>query len=376
MGIYWDVMRYNINHSGKPRGEFGCCDAWMAEQSNGSKGGWGYVFVFFLSLSLSIYLSVYKPIYMSVYLSKIICLPLYIYILISLLISIDHYLSLFIYIPISISISGYLPTYLPTYLGIYLPTCLSIYLSTYLPAYLSIYLSIYLSLSLFPYLSLPISPFLSLSIYLSIYLSVCLSIDLSVCLSIYRSVYLFNSSTCKSVLKKVCFLRLDFEMWFSLQWRALFWHLNFQKWSCLKGCPQTPMMTMPLCCETSLALFKELEKSIHEHRKGAPTCTYQLIYWNRTNDMFRIVLNTSFRPRWSNIEVLKGTSSIDMGVAIAMFDSRRVIGNWYGSNPKLRKPHRFRLLPPPTRPISLKGNALQESAMSQDINRTTIHGQV
>ena len=112
-----------------PIGEFGCCDAWMAEQTD--------------FLSLLIYLSVHPSIYLSICLS--ICLSVY----------------------------------LSICLSVYLSICLSVYLSICLFIYLSVYLSICLSV----YLSICLSVYLS--ICLSVYLSICLSVYLSICLSIY-----------------------------------------------------------------------------------------------------------------------------------------------------------------------------------------------
>ena len=39
------------------------------------------------------------------------------------------------------------------------------------------------------------------------------------------------STTCKSAPTVMCFVHFDLEMCFAPQWRALFRHLNFQKWS-------------------------------------------------------------------------------------------------------------------------------------------------
>ena len=121
----------------------------------------------------------------------------------------------------------------------YLPTYLSIF-------YVSIYLSIYLSISLFLSFNYPIY----LSIYLSIYVSIYLSISLSIylfpkvvrawcvlyiltwkCASRHNGVHFFDIWTSKSGPSMVCFLHFDLEMCFAPQRRALFQHLNFQKWS-------------------------------------------------------------------------------------------------------------------------------------------------
>ena len=53
----------------------------------------------------------------------------------------------------------------------------------------------------------------------------------SKCASRHNSVRFFDISTSKRALKLVCFVHFDFEMCFAPQRRALFRHLNFQKWS-------------------------------------------------------------------------------------------------------------------------------------------------
>ena len=47
----------------------------------------------------------------------------------------------------------------------------------------------------------------------------------------HNDVHFFDISTSKSVPNLVCFVHFDFEMCFAQQQRALFRHLNFQKWS-------------------------------------------------------------------------------------------------------------------------------------------------
>ena len=121
----------------------------------------------------------------------------------------------------------------------------------YLPTYLPIYLSVYLSN---PIQSNPIQSNPILSYYLSIYLSI--SISLSIYLSIYRSqlpkvvrtpgvlyiltwkcasrhngVHFIDISTSKSGPRPPVFRTFDFKMCFAPQRRALFQHLDFQKWS-------------------------------------------------------------------------------------------------------------------------------------------------
>ena len=51
------------------------------------------------------------------------------------------------------------------------------------------------------------------------------------CASRHNGVHFFNISTSKSGPTLVCFVHFDLEMCFAPQRRALFRHLNFQKWS-------------------------------------------------------------------------------------------------------------------------------------------------
>ena len=53
----------------------------------------------------------------------------------------------------------------------------------------------------------------------------------SKCASRHDGVHFFDISTSKSGQDLVCFVHFDFEMCFAPQWRAIFRHLNFQKWS-------------------------------------------------------------------------------------------------------------------------------------------------
>ena len=52
----------------------------------------------------------------------------------------------------------------------------------------------------------------------------------STCASRHNGVHFFDISTSKSGPSMVCFVHFDFEMCFAPQRRALFRHLNFQKW--------------------------------------------------------------------------------------------------------------------------------------------------
>ena len=51
------------------------------------------------------------------------------------------------------------------------------------------------------------------------------------CASRHNGVHFFDISTSKSGPRMVCFVHFDLEMCFAPQRRALFRHLNFQKWS-------------------------------------------------------------------------------------------------------------------------------------------------
>ena len=51
------------------------------------------------------------------------------------------------------------------------------------------------------------------------------------CASRHNGVHFFDIATSKSGPELRCFLNFDLQMCFAPQRRALFWHLNFQKWS-------------------------------------------------------------------------------------------------------------------------------------------------
>ena len=51
------------------------------------------------------------------------------------------------------------------------------------------------------------------------------------CFAPQRGVHFFDIATSKSGPTLVCFVHFDLEICFAPQRRALFWHLNFQKWS-------------------------------------------------------------------------------------------------------------------------------------------------
>ena len=51
------------------------------------------------------------------------------------------------------------------------------------------------------------------------------------CTSRYSGVQFFHIATSKSGPPMTCFVHFDLKMCFSLQWRAIFRHRNFKKWS-------------------------------------------------------------------------------------------------------------------------------------------------
>ena len=218
----------------------------------------------YLSSYVSIYLSLYLAIYLSLSLFHLITLSIYLSLsLFHLSICLAVYLSIYLSIYLSLSLfhrSICLAVYLSIYLSVCLSVCLPIYgAPSYLPTNLSIYVSIYLSI----YLSLSLSSVslssclpVYLSIYVSIYLSIYLSLSLSSvslsstfdfrmcfgdrqfltlltseCASRHNGVHFFDILTSKSGPDLVCFVHFDLEMCFAPQRRALFQHLNFQKWA-------------------------------------------------------------------------------------------------------------------------------------------------
>ena len=106
---------------------------------------------------------------------------------------------------------------------------LFLWLSTYLPIYfLCIYLSIYLSL----FLSFNYPIYLSIYLFPKVVRAWCALYILTwKCASRHNGVHFFDIWTSKSGPSMVCFVHFDLEMCFAPQRRALFQHLNFQKWS-------------------------------------------------------------------------------------------------------------------------------------------------
>ena len=183
----------------KPIGEVGCCESGMAERSH----WWTERCLrspFFRSLSLTIYLPTYLfSMYLSIYRSI--------------------YLSLSFFHSITQSI------YLSTYLSIYL-----IYLSIYFQKWSEH--GVFCTFWLGNVLPATTAYTFSTSEPPKVVRAWCvLYILTSKCASRHNCVHFFDISTSKSGPSMVCFVHFDLEMCFAPQRRALFRHLNFQKWS-------------------------------------------------------------------------------------------------------------------------------------------------
>ena len=268
----------------KPIGEVGCCESGMAKRIH-----W-WIERCLISLTLSLSFSAYLPTYLPTYLS-IFYLSIYLSISLSLSFSSNYlssYLSIYLsfYLSISLSISLSLSIYLPIYL--------SISLSIYLPIDLSIYLSISRSIVVVVVVVVvgvvvvavavvvevrvvELVKLVKLVQLISVYFfdiftskkpqnpqfftlltSKCASRHNGVhffdtfstseppkvvrdrqfltlltwkCASRHNGVHFFDIATSKSGPRTVCFVHFDLEMCFAPQRRALFRHLNFQKWS-------------------------------------------------------------------------------------------------------------------------------------------------
>ena len=73
------------------------------------------------------------------------------------------------------------------------------------------------------------------------------------CASRHNHVHFFDISTSKSGPTMVCFGHFDFEMCFAPQRPALFWHLNFQKWS--DNCVLCTFWLRNVLCATTACTF-------------------------------------------------------------------------------------------------------------------------
>ena len=214
-----------------------------------------------LTLSLTVYLPTYLSSYVSIYLS--------LYLAIYLSLSLFHLITLSIYLSIYLSLSLF-----------HLSLCLAVYLSICLSMYLSIYRSISLSLfhlslclaskrgrrppvfntfdfrmcfapqrrALFRHLDLEMcfapqrralfrhlnfQKWSETASFLHFWCVLYIFFTLLTwkCASRHNGVHFFDISTSKSGPKLRCFGHFDLEMCFAPQRRALFRHLNFQKWS-------------------------------------------------------------------------------------------------------------------------------------------------
>ena len=85
--------------------------------------------------------------------------------------------------------------------------------------------------------------------------------------------HFFDISTSKSGPTLVCFVHFHFEMCFAPQWRALFRHLNFQKWS-------------------EPGVFCELTSTCASRHNGVQFFISHLASWLRT----RCFSEPTFRP--------------------------------------------------------------------------------
>ena len=229
-----------------------------------------YIYISF-SLSLPICLSVYLSVYVSTHLFLYLSWYLYNYLSLCLCI----YLSISPSISLAISLTIYLSVCLSIYLFLYLSVCPSIYVSIYLSNYLSIYLYnfrtsksganmlcfvhfdlemcfapqrralfqhpnlqkwrehvVFCTFWLGNVLRATTACTFSTSQLPKVVRTWCaLYILTSKCASRHKGVHFFNISTSKSGPRMVCFVHFDFKMCFAPLRRALFRHLNFQKWS-------------------------------------------------------------------------------------------------------------------------------------------------
>ena len=233
----------------------------------------------YLSLCLCIYLSISPSISLAIsltiYLS--VCLSIYLFLYLSVCpsICVSSYLSVYLSICLSISLSIYLSVCLSIYLFLYLSVCPSICVSIYLSNYLSIYrYNIRTSKSganMWCFVHFDFEMFFAPQrralfqhpnlqkwrehvVFCTFWLrnvlratTACtfstseppkvartcgvLCILTSKCASRHNGVHFFDISTSKSGPSMVCFVHFDLEMCFAPQRRALFRHLNFQRWS-------------------------------------------------------------------------------------------------------------------------------------------------
>ena len=94
----------------------------------------------------------------------------------------------------------------------------------------------------------------------------------------------FDISTSKSGPTLVCFVHFDLEMCFAPQWRALFRHLNFQKWS-----------------DVGVLFFTLLTWKCASRHNGVQFFISHLASWLRTRRFSEVTFRPSGAPNhWKN----------------------------------------------------------------------------
>ena len=119
----------------------------------------------------------------------------------------------------------------------------------------------------------------------------------SKCASRYNGVHFFNISTSKSGPRMVCFVHFDFKMCFALQRRALFQHLNFQKWS-ENGVLCTFYFQMCFAPQRRTCIFPTFSTVFRDFPTVSRTCIFFLLIFSLLTllpaDCFFISLLTAF----------------------------------------------------------------------------------
>ena len=238
------------------------------------------------SIDLSIYLSICVSVYLCIYLCVYLSIDLSMCLSICLSIDLSIYLSTYLSISLSISPSIYLSLYVSIYASIYLSICLSIYLSisrSIAVVVVVVVVGVVVVVAVAVVVEVRVVELVKLvklvklvqliSVYFfdiftskkpqnpqffTLLTSKCASRHNGVhffdtfstseppkvvrdrqfltlltwkCASRHNGVHFFDIATSKSGPRMVCFVHFDLEMCFAPQRRALFRHLNFQKWS-------------------------------------------------------------------------------------------------------------------------------------------------
>ena len=112
------------------------------------------------------------------------------------------------------------------------------------------------------------------------------------CASRHNGVHFFDISTSKSGPRMVCFVHFDLEMCFAPQRRALFRHLNFQKWS-ENGVLCTFWLGNVLRATTACTFStSQLPKVVREW------CALYILTWKCASRHNGVQLFISHLPRW------------------------------------------------------------------------------